>query len=609
MCGIVAAVAKNDVCPVLLEGLHRLEYRGYDSSGIATLQNNAIHIRRCAGRVNELEKLLLKEPVSGHIGVAHTRWATHGVPAEYNAHPQVSRGRVAVVHNGIIENYLELKEQQEKLGFVFSSDTDTEVIAHQISFYLEQGRDLLSAVQEAAQDLAGSWALAVLDEREPRKLVGARNGSPLVVGLGEQANYLASDVQALAGITKRFLILENRKLVVCDCDQVEVYDEQLRRVAQDEERIDPHTNFSELGNFRHFMHKEIHEQPGAVSDTLEGRLHDNTVPDEILGYNAKPILDQTRGLHIVACGTSFHAALVAKYWCEELAGVPCQAEIASEFRYRKQARHSDSLFIAISQSGETADTLAALEKAKSENYLSTLGLCNVAHSTLARSADFVLLTHAGPEIGVASTKAFTTQLVALMLIVILLIKRNPHQEKAIQLLIQQLRNLPARLGNALKLEPQIAIAAEQISRKNHALFLGRGLHYPIAMEGALKLKEISYLHAEAYAAGELKHGPLALVDTDMPIIAVAPNDHLLNKLKTNLEEVSARGGQLLVFAARGVRFANEKNIHLIGVDAPENSVAPIIFSLPLQLLAYHCALQKGTDVDKPRNLAKSVTVE
>ena len=609
MCGIVAAVAKNDVCPMLLEGLRKLEYRGYDSSGIATLQNGGIQMRRRTGRVNELAKLLLKEPISGNIGVAHTRWATHGVPATHNAHPQISSGRVVVVHNGIIENYLELKEQQKKLGFDFSSDTDSEVIAHQICFYLEKGRDLLTAVRETAQDLTGSWALAVLDESEPHRLVGARCGSPLAVGLGDQVNYLASDVQALAGLTKRFLILEDQKFVTLDCDQVEVYDQQLRKVQQREEQIDLHTGFPKLGRFKHFMHKEIHEQPTAVSDTLEGRLHEGTVPDEILGYKAKPVLDQTRGLHIVACGTSYHAALVAKYWCEELAGVPCQAEIASEFRYRKQARHSDSLFIAISQSGETADTLAALEKAKSENYLATLGLCNVAHSSLARSAEFVLLTHAGPEIGVASTKAFTTQLVALMLIVILLTKRKPHQEKVIDSLIQQLRNLPARLQSALLLEPQVAEVAAQISKKNHALFLGRGLHYPIAMEGALKLKEISYLHAEAYAAGELKHGPLALVDTDMPIIAVAPNDHLLNKLKANLEEVSARGGQLQVFTARGVSFGNEKNTRLIEVDAPENSVAPIIFTVPLQLLAYHCALQKGTDVDKPRNLAKSVTVE
>ncbi len=609
MCGIVAAVAKNDVCPMLLDGLRKLEYRGYDSSGIATLQNGGIQMRRRTGRVNELAKLLLKEPISGNIGVAHTRWATHGVPATHNAHPQISSGRVVVVHNGIIENYLELKKQQKKLGFDFSSDTDSEVIAHQICFYLEKGRDLLTAVRETAQDLIGSWALAVLDESEPHRLVGARSGSPLAVGLGDQVNYLASDVQALAGLTKRFLILEDQKFVTLDCDQVEVYDQQLRKVQPREEQIDLHTGFPKLGRFKHFMHKEIHEQPTAVSDTLEGRLHEGTVPDEILGYKAKSVLDQTRGLHIVACGTSYHAALVAKYWCEELAGVPCQAEIASEFRYRKQARHSDSLFIAISQSGETADTLAALEKAKSENYLATLGLCNVAHSSLARSAEFVLLTHAGPEIGVASTKAFTTQLVALMLIVILLTKRKPHQEKVIDSLIQQLRNLPARLQSALLLEPQVAEIAAQISKKNHALFLGRGLHYPIAMEGALKLKEISYLHAEAYAAGELKHGPLALVDTDMPIIAVAPNDHLLNKLKANLEEVSARGGQLQVFTARGVSFGNEKNTRLIEVDAPENSVAPIIFTLPLQLLAYHCALQKGTDVDKPRNLAKSVTVE
>ncbi len=609
MCGIVAAAAKHDVCPMLLDGLRKLEYRGYDSSGIATLQNGGIQIRRRAGRVNELAKLLLKEPISGHIGVAHTRWATHGVPATHNAHPQISSGRVVVVHNGIIENYLELKKQQKKLGFDFSSDTDSEVIAHQICYYLERGRDLLTAVREAAQDLVGSWALAVLDEREPHRLVGARSGSPLAIGLGDQVNYLTSDVQALAGLTKRFHILEDQKLVILDCDQVEVYDQQLRKMPHREEQIDLHVGFPKLGRFKHFMHKEIHEQPTAVSDTLEGRLHVDTVPDEILGYKAKPVLDRTRGLHIVACGTSYHAALVAKYWCEELAGVPCQAEIASEFRYRKQARHSDSLFIAISQSGETADTLAALEKAKSENYLATLGLCNVAHSTLARSAEFVLLTHAGPEIGVASTKAFTTQLVALMLIVILLTKRKPHQEKVIYSLIQQLRNLPARLQSALLLEPLIAEVAAQISQKSHALFLGRGLHYPIAMEGALKLKEISYLHAEAYAAGELKHGPLALVDTDMPIIAVAPNDHLLNKLKSNLEEVSARGGQLQVFAARGVRLGNEKNTRLIEVDAPENAVSPIIFSLPLQLLAYHCALQKGTDVDKPRNLAKSVTVE
>ena len=613
MCGIVAAIAKDNVCPVLMEGLKRLEYRGYDSAGIALLDTssgNNIHRIRKPGKVAELAAALAADPGESHIGVAHTRWATHGAPAEANAHPHISENRVIVVHNGIIENYEELKTQQTQNGFTFTSETDTEVIAHQIMFYLKQKDDLLQAVAAACQDLHGAYALGVLDSLDPERFIAARNGSPLIIGIGDNGNYISSDAQAMMNFTQEFIYMENGEVAEIRRDSVALFDGDLNMIKRAPEHADLNAVAADLGEFKHYMHKEIHEQPSAVADTLEGRLFKDTVPDEVLGPDAARVLDATKALQIVACGTSYHAALVAKYWFEEFTDLSCQVEIASEFRYRRQFIPDGSLFVTLSQSGETADTLAALELAKSRSYLSSLTVCNVAQSSLVRESELVLMTHAGPEIGVASTKAFTTQLTALMLLVVLLGKRYGLAHAAIAELVAQLRNLPSRLEQVLELEPEIVQLAQQYADKSDALFLGRGQHYPIAMEGALKMKEISYIHAEAYAAGELKHGPLALVDQDMPVIAVAPNDHLLAKLKSNLEEVRTRGGILHVFADKAVRFSSRDNEAIvIELDAPENAVAPIIFTLPLQLLAYHTALLKGTDVDQPRNLAKSVTVE
>ena len=627
MCGIVAAITEGNVCPILIEGLKRLEYRGYDSAGIALLGNSdvsaagssgSIHRVRRPGKVAELEAALTAEPHESHIGVAHTRWATHGVPDESNAHPHISGDRVIVVHNGIIENYEVLKAQQIERGFEFTSETDTEVIAHQIMFYLDDERDLLQAVAAACRDLQGAYALGVLDSRNPDRFVAARNGSPLIIGVGKNGNYISSDVQALVKFTQGFIYMENGEIAEIRRDSIALFDDKLGAVERAPERAVFSADAADLGEFKHYMHKEIHEQPSTVADTLEGRLFKDTVPDEVLGPSAARILDTTRGLQIVACGTSYHAALVAKYWFEEFTDLFCRVEIASEFRYRKQFIPDGALFVTLSQSGETADTLAALELAKSRSYLSSLAICNVAQSSLVRESELVLMTHAGPEIGVASTKAFTTQLTALMLLVVLLGKHRQSDRRArgttddtLAGLVAQLRNLPSRLEQVLELEPAIATLAREYADKKHALFLGRGLHYPIAMEGALKMKEISYIHAEAYPAGELKHGPLALVDQNMPVIAVAPNDHLLAKLKSNLEEVRTRGGILHVFSDKAADLDrhNKAAATVIEINAPENAVAPIIFSVPLQLLAYHTALLKGTDVDQPRNLAKAVTVE
>lgn len=609
MCGIVGAIAKHDVSAMLLEGLQRLEYRGYDSAGMALINGDSIQRLRRLGKVSELQQAVQQYPIDGHIGIAHTRWATHGVPSEKNAHPHISTQRIAIVHNGIIENFQTLKDQQIEHGFTFSSDTDTEVIVHQIVHYLNQQQDLLAAVKHALADLVGAYALAVIDKNDPSRIIAARQGSPLVLGIGQQQHFIASDVQALLKYTQQFIYLENGDVVDIGRDQVVIHDQSGQQVERPIKHSEQNSAAAEKGDYAHYMLKEIYEQPRAISDTLEGRVVNGRVVDEILGAKAKQILDAVEAIQIIACGTSYHAGLVAKYWFEELAGLHCHVEVASEFRYRKHVVRPGTLFVTVSQSGETADSIAALMQSKSKNYVGSLVICNVPESSLVRESDLVLMTHAGPEIGVASTKAFTTQLVALMLLVILVGRRKALTADSEQELVAQLLNLPARINKALQLNHDIESLASQYKDKQHALFLGRGSHHPIAMEGALKLKEISYIHAEAYAAGELKHGPIALVDEDMPVITVAPNNELLEKLKSNIEEVRARGGQLHVFADISSGFNADDLIQLIELDAPDNAVAPIIFTIPLQLLAYHAAVLKGTDVDQPRNLAKSVTVE
>ena len=609
MCGIVGAIAKHDVSAMLLEGLQRLEYRGYDSAGMALINGDSIQRLRRLGKVSELQQAVQQYPINGHIGIAHTRWATHGVPSEKNAHPHISTQRIAIVHNGIIENFQTLKDQQIEHGFTFSSDTDTEVIVHQIVHYLNQQQDLLAAVKHALADLVGAYALAVIDKNDPSRIIAARQGSPLVLGIGQQQHFIASDVQALLKYTQQFIYLENGDVVDIGRDQVVIHDQSGQQVERPIKHSEQNSAAAEKGDYAHYMLKEIYEQPRAISDTLEGRVVNGRVVDEILGAKAKQILDAVEAIQIIACGTSYHAGLVAKYWFEELAGLHCHVEVASEFRYRKHVVRPGTLFVTVSQSGETADSIAALMQSKSKNYVGSLVICNVPESSLVRESDLVLMTHAGPEIGVASTKAFTTQLVALMLLVILVGRRKALTADSEQELVAQLLNLPARINKALQLNHDIESLASQYKDKQHALFLGRGSHHPIAMEGALKLKEISYIHAEAYAAGELKHGPIALVDEDMPVITVAPNNELLEKLKSNIEEVRARGGQLHVFADISSGFNADDLIQLIELDAPDNAVAPIIFTIPLQLLAYHAAVLKGTDVDQPRNLAKSVTVE
>ena len=609
MCGIVGAIAKHDVSAMLLEGLQRLEYRGYDSAGMVLINGDSIQRLRRLGKVSELQQAVQQYPIDGHIGIAHTRWATHGVPSEKNAHPHISTQRIAIVHNGIIENFQTLKDQQIERGFTFSSDTDTEVIVHQIVYYLNQQQDLLAAVKHALADLVGAYALAVIDKNDPSRIIAARQGSPLVLGIGQQQHFIASDVQALLKYTQQFIYLENGDVVDIGRDQVVIHDQSGQQVERPIKHSEQNSAAAEKGDYAHYMLKEIYEQPRAISDTLEGRVVNGRVVDEILGAKAKQILDAVEAIQIIACGTSYHAGLVAKYWFEELAGLHCHVEVASEFRYRKHVVRPGTLFVTVSQSGETADSIAALMQSKSKNYVGSLVICNVPESSLVRESDLVLMTHAGPEIGVASTKAFTTQLVALMLLVILVGRRKALTADSEQELVAQLLNLPARINKALQLNHDIESLASQYKDKQHALFLGRGSHHPIAMEGALKLKEISYIHAEAYAAGELKHGPIALVDEDMPVITVAPNNELLEKLKSNIEEVRARGGQLHVFADISSGFNADDLIQLIELDAPDNAVAPIIFTIPLQLLAYHAAVLKGTDVDQPRNLAKSVTVE
>ena len=609
MCGIVGAIADRDVSPVLLEGLRRLEYRGYDSAGMAVLTNGALKRIRKTGKVSELSNALNESQLSGEIGIAHTRWATHGVPAENNAHPHISNNRVAIVHNGIIENFEELKIKQSGEGFKFTSDTDTEVIAHQIVLYLDAGIGLFESVAKTLDDLKGAYALGVIDKNDPDTLIAARHGSPLVIGVGDNENYIASDVQALLKETQKFMFIENGDIAKITRDSIKVFDHAGCEVKRTVKTSNLSPDAAEKDGYPHVMLKEIFEQPQAIADTLEGRIINGRIAEQILGPHAKEILDKTKVIQIIACGTSFHAGLIAKYWFEELAGIPCFVDVASEFRYRKHVVLPGTLFVTISQSGETADTLAALLQARDEPYTGTVVICNVPESSLVRESDLVLMTHAGPEIGVASTKAFTTQLIALLMLVISTGRRHNMNDDMEKILVEQLTNLPTRINKVLQLDVPIKKLAKHYRDKQHALFLGRGIHHPVAMEGALKLKEISYIHAEAYPAGELKHGPIALVDDKIPVIAVAPNDELLEKLKSNLEEVRARGGVLHVFADLSSGFISETDTIVLDVDAPENAVAPIIFIVPLQLLAYHVAILKGTDVDQPRNLAKSVTVE
>ncbi|MCB1608887.1 MAG: glutamine--fructose-6-phosphate transaminase (isomerizing) [Xanthomonadales bacterium] len=611
MCGIVAATAMGDIVPLLINGLKALEYRGYDSAGLAVLSEQQLRRLRAQGKVSQLEALQQATPLVAPIGIAHTRWATHGIPSERNAHPHASRDRVSVVHNGIIENHAPLRQQLVADGYEFQSDTDTEVIAHLIEQQQAQGLDLLTAVQRTVARLEGAFALAVLSAREPTRVIGARRGSPLVLGLGDgEGNYLASDVYALLGRTRRFIYLEEGDIAALDIDSVQVFDSAGTAVERPVKTTTLHSGTVDKGGYRHFMLKEIHEQTQAVADTLEGRIHNGAVLTEIFGVHARELLSSTKAVRIIACGSSHHAALVARYWIESLAGIPCFAEIASEYRYRDVAQVDGTLFVTVSQSGETSDTLAALRHSAGRGYLSRLAICNVPESSLVRESELVLMTRAGPEIGVASTKAFVTQLVALALLALELGRARGIDQTRYTRLVAELQHLPTALAEALALDGQIENLAETLVAKNHALFLGRGVHFPIAMEGALKLKEISYIHAEAYPAGELKHGPLALVDESMPVVAVAPNDQLVEKLLSNIEEVRARGGEMYVFADANVAAnLDQQSGHVMALPPSGFLTSPIIFTVPLQLLAYHVAVLKGTDVDQPRNLAKSVTVE
>lgn len=608
MCGIVGAVARDNIVPVLLDGLRRLEYRGYDSAGIAVLEGNSLKRVRRVGKVKELESAVKEQRVDATTGIAHTRWATHGEPNEANAHPHASGEKIALVHNGIIENYESLRANLKTLGFEFDSDTDTEVIAHQIHHFIKQGQDLFAAVQETCKLLEGAFSLCILSKDEPGRLIGARRGSPLIIGLGGEDNYIASDIMALLSVTKRYMVLNDGDICDVNGSEITIVDEGGNTVEREIRESSQSADAVELGNYRHFMLKEIHEQSAAVADTLEGRITGTGLLEASFGPGSDKVFDEVDFVQIIACGTSFHAGLVARYWMEAC-GVPCAVEIASEFRYRQHAVPENALVVTISQSGETADTLAALAEAKRLGFKHSLAICNVPESSLVRESEICLMTHAGPEIGVASTKAFTTQLVALMLLTIALGRRKNLTAEREAEIVSELRRLPSEIKKALALDEQIAKIAVQFADKHHSLFLGRGAHYPIAMEGALKLKEISYIHAEAYAAGELKHGPLALVDSDMPVIAVAPNNDLLEKLKSNIQEVRARGGQLLVFSDPEAGIVPEDGLQVLEVAPVNDSISPIIYTIPLQLLSYHVAIIKGTDVDKPRNLAKSVTVE
>jgi len=611
MCGIVGAIAERNIVPILMEGLRRLEYRGYDSAGIAVL-NGAGHLARLrtVGKVRMLQEALERAPATGNLGIAHTRWATHGVPSERNAHPHVSLDGLAIVHNGIIENHEELHAELERRGYKFSSETDTEVVAHRIHHHLETLGDLYKAVRATVAELEGAYALAVVSEKDPERVVVARQGCPVVIGLGVEENFVASDVAALLPVTRRFMFLEEGDVAEIRRKSVRIIDANGNTVERPVRESELSADAAEKGQYRHFMLKEIHEQPRAIADTLQERVANGRLLEAAFGPAATEVFKRTAGVHIVACGTSFHAAATVRYFIEQICRIPCAVDIASEYRYRNPLVPPNSLFVTISQSGETADTLAALRLAKESGYLSTLAICNVPESSLVRESELVMLTRAGPEIGVASTKAFTTQLAALSMLVIALARHHGADAERERGLVTRLVELPSLIEKTLALDPVIHRLAERFAEKHHTLFLGRGALYPIAMEGALKLKEISYIHAESYPAGELKHGPLALVDADMPVITVAPNNDLLEKLKSNLMEVRARGGELIVFADPESGLQPSDGVTVI--EMPKHVTyfqAPAVYTVPLQLLAYHVAILKGTDVDQPRNLAKSVTVE
>ncbi len=609
MCGIVGGIAQRNIVPILVEGLKRLEYRGYDSAGLAVINDGTIFRKRELGKVKGLEDLLQLDPVFGNIGIAHTRWATHGKPSTANAHPHLSRDKVAVVHNGIIENHEQLRSSLKESGFEFTSETDTEVIVHQIYQAMETTDGFLNAVKQAIKSLDGAYALGIMSTVEPDTLIVCRKGSPLVIGVGIGEYFIASDVAALLPVTQRFIFLEDGDIASISIDSLVIYNSDGEVVTRAIKESQLTADSVDKGDYRHYMLKEIYEQPFAISQTLEGRFINNRLEESSFGHNASEVFDNIKAVQILACGTSYHAGLVARYWFEKLARVPCQIEVASEFRYRHPVLLPDTLIVTISQSGETADTLAALQEAKKLGAKYSLAICNVPESSLVRESDLVLMTRAGPEIGVASTKAFTTQLATLMLLVMAIGRRFEMSQQVEQKITSELFRLPGNIEKALQLNEEIKVLAEQFSEKQHALFLGRGSHYPIAMEGALKLKEISYIHAEAYPAGELKHGPLALIDADMPVITVAPNNSLLEKLKSNIQEVSARGGQLIVFMDETLATASDVNVQIVKMPQVENEISPIIYTIPLQLLSYHVAVLKGTDVDQPRNLAKSVTVE
>lgn len=608
MCGIVGAIATRDVTPILMEGLRRLEYRGYDSAGIAIRDGNG-HMQRIrsVGKVASLAERLQDAPIAGDLGIAHTRWATHGIPAERNAHPHMSGEQVAIVHNGIIENHTELRAELEAEGYRFVSETDTEVIAHLLARALKAEKDLPTAFRKVISRLVGAYALAASTPDDPDRIVVARAGSPLVIGVGDGEHFIASDVFALLPETYDFIFLQEGDLAEIYRDHVKIFDQDGVEVDRPVKSSKLNASAADKGPYSHYMLKEIFEQPGVVAETLEGRIHKGRLLEESFGYETRALLDKTKQVHIIACGTSYHAGLVARYWFEDI-GIPCMVEVASEYRYRRTVVPEDTLFVTISQSGETADTLAALRETRKKGYLGSMVVCNVPESSLVRESDVALMTRAGTEIGVASTKAFTTQLVALRLLVLALAKRMGQSEEEQRLLIEELHALPRQLEVALKLSGAIQHMAESFSDKEHALFLGRGPFYPIGMEGALKLKEISYIHAEAYPAGELKHGPLALVDEKMPVVCALPNDPLLDKVLSNLQEVRARGGELFLFSDKAVNIELDKYQSLTLADINPSTV-PIVYTIPLQLLAYHVAVLKGTDVDQPRNLAKSVTVE
>ena len=610
MCGIVGAVSERDVQGILLEGLRRLEYRGYDSAGMAVLNGgNQARRAREVGKVAALAEAVKANPLSGHLGIAHTRWATHGEPSQVNAHPHMSGERLAIVHNGIIENYQELREELKAEGFEFTSQTDTEVVAHLIEKHFREQGKLYDAVKTAITRLRGAYALAVVHADEPDHMVVCREGSPLVVGVGIGENFIASDQLALLPVTDRFMFLEEGDIADIRKDSIKIHDREGTPVERSITRFEHASDSADKGEYRHFMLKEIHEQPRVIKATMEGRITDSRVLEQALGTEAANLLENVRHVQIIACGTSYHAGMVARYWIEELAGVPCSVEVASEFRYRKHVIQPDTLFLCISQSGETADTLAALRQAKKAGFRAALAICNVPGSSLVRESDLVVMTQAGPEIGVASTKAFTTQLTALLIFTLALARHNGLSAEKEAEIVEALHLVPGQVSDILALDGEIQEMSKAFIDKFHSLFLGRGSQFPVAMEGALKLKEISYIHAEAYPAGELKHGPLALVDSDMPVVTVAPNNALVEKLKSNLEEVRARGGELFVFADKAAGVKPEDSIHVMQMPSVHEITAPIVYTVPLQLLSYHVAVLKGTDVDQPRNLAKSVTVE